>query len=165
LGDAGIVATTGELKIELGRRYRFAASHRLHSARLSDEENLRLYGKCNNPLGHGHNYVVEICVSGDVDPATGMIANLADLDGFVEREILDAFDHRSLNDEVPAFRAEVPTTENLCVEIFRRVRAFPKAKLERVRVEETSNNSFEYAGENATNDSEVDGVRLEGNRP
>jgi len=159
------VATTGELKIELGRRYRFAASHRLHSARLSDEENLRLYGKCNNPLGHGHNYVVEICVSGDVDPATGMIANLADLDGFVEREILDAFDHRSLNDEVPAFRAEVPTTENLCVEIFRRVRAFPKAKLERVRVEETSNNSFEYAGENATNDSEVDGVRLEGNRP
>jgi 6-pyruvoyltetrahydropterin/6-carboxytetrahydropterin synthase len=158
------VATTGELKIELGRRYRFAASHRLHSARLSDEENLRLYGKCNNPLGHGHNYVVEICVSGDVDPATGMIANLADLDGFVEREVLDAFDHRSLNDEVPAFRAEVPTTENLCVEIFRRVRAFPNAKLERVRVEETANNSFEYAGENANSDSEVDGVRLEGNR-
>jgi 6-pyruvoyltetrahydropterin/6-carboxytetrahydropterin synthase len=158
------MSARGELKIELGRRYRFAASHRLHSARLSDEENLRLYGKCNNPLGHGHNYVVELCVSGDVDPATGMIANLADLDGFVEREVLDAFDHRSLNDEVPAFRAEVPTTENLCVEIFRRVRAFPKAKLERVRVEETSNNSFEYAGENATNDSEVDGVRLEGNR-
>jgi 6-pyruvoyltetrahydropterin/6-carboxytetrahydropterin synthase len=158
------MSARGDLKIELGRRYRFAASHRLHSARLSNEENLRLYGKCNNPLGHGHNYVVEICVSGDVDPATGMIANLADLDGFVEREILDAFDHRSLNDEVPAFRAEVPTTENLCVEIFRRVRAFPKAKLERVRVEETSNNSFEYAGENATNDSEVDGVRLEGNR-
>jgi 6-pyruvoyltetrahydropterin/6-carboxytetrahydropterin synthase len=93
-----------------------------------------------------------------------MIANLADLDGFVEREVLDAFDHRSLNDEVPAFRAEVPTTENLCVEIFRRVRAFPKAKLERVRVEETANNSFEYAGENANSDSEVDGVRLEGNR-
>jgi len=158
------VSARDELKIELGRRYRFAASHRLHSARLSDEENSRLYGKCNNPLGQGHNYVVEICVSGDVDPATGMIANLADLDGFVEREVLDAFDHRSLNDEVPAFRAEVPTTENLCVEIYRRVRAFPKAKLERVRVEETSNNSFEYAGENATNDSEVDGVRLEGNR-
>ncbi len=153
-----------DLKIELGRRYRFAASHRLHSARLSDEENARLYGKCNNPLGHGHNYVVEICVSGDVDPATGMIANLADLDGFVERKVLDAFDHRSLNDEVPAFRAEVPTTENLCIEIFRRVRAFPKAKLERVRVEETSNNSFEYAGENASRDSEEGGMRLEGNR-
>jgi 6-pyruvoyltetrahydropterin/6-carboxytetrahydropterin synthase len=159
------VSARDDLKIELGRRYRFAASHRLHSARLSDEENARLYGKCNNPLGHGHNYVVEICVSGDVDPATGMIANLADLDGFVEREVLDAFDHRSLNDEVPAFRAEVPTTENLCIEIFRRLRAFSKAKLERVRVEETSNNSFEYAGENGINDSEVDGMNLEGNRP
>jgi 6-pyruvoyltetrahydropterin/6-carboxytetrahydropterin synthase len=159
------MSAQGEVKIELGRRYRFAASHRLHSERLSAEENARLYGKCNNPLGHGHNYVVEICVSGEVDPATGMIANLADLDGFVEREVLDAFDHRSLNDEVPAFRTEVPTTENLCVEIYRRVRAFPKAKLERVRVEETSNNSFEYAGENATGDSEEDGMRIEGNRP
>ena len=153
----------GGVKIELGRRYRFAASHRLHSPRLSDEENVRLYGKCNNPLGHGHNYVVEICVSGDVDPATGMVANLADLDGFVEQEVLEAFDHRSLNDEVPAFRTEVPTTENLCREIFRRLRAFPQAKLERVRIEETTNNSFEYAGDNAAGD--LAGVRLEGNRP
>jgi 6-pyruvoyltetrahydropterin/6-carboxytetrahydropterin synthase len=141
------MSAVGEIKVELGRRYRFVASHRLHSPRLSDEENVRLYGKCANPLGHGHNYLVEIRVSGDVDPATGMIANLADLDGFVGREVLDAFDHRSLNDEVAAFRTEVPTTENLCMEIFRRVRSFPKAKLERVRVEETSNNSFEYAGE------------------
>ncbi len=153
-----------DLKIELGRRYRFVASHRLHSGRLSDEENSRIYGKCNNPLGHGHNYVLEICVSGGMDPATGMIANLADLDGFVEREVLDAFDHRSLNDEVAAFRSEVPTTENLCIEIFRRLRSFPKAKLERVRVEETSNNSFEYAGENGVDDSEEAGVGLEGNR-
>jgi 6-pyruvoyltetrahydropterin/6-carboxytetrahydropterin synthase len=137
----------GEIKVELRRRYRFAAAHRLHSEKLSDAENARLYGKCNNPLGHGHNYVLEICVSGDVDPATGMIANLTDLDAFVEREVLDAFDYRSLNDEVEAFRTEVPTTENLCKEIFRRVRSFPKAKLERVRVEETSNNSFEYPGE------------------
>jgi 6-pyruvoyltetrahydropterin/6-carboxytetrahydropterin synthase len=138
---------SGELKIELGRRYRFAASHRLHSAKLSDAENVRIYGKCNNPCGHGHNYTVEISVSGDVDPATGMIANLADLDSFVQREVLEPFDHRSLNDEVEAFRGEVPTTENLCLEIYRRLRAFPKAKLERVRVEETSNNSFEYTGD------------------
>jgi len=137
------------LKVELGRRYRFAASHRLHSEKLSEGENFRLYGKCNNPHGHGHNYVVEVGVSGEVDPATGMIANLADLDGFVEREVLEAFDHRSLNEEVAAFRESVPTTENLCIEIFRRLRAFPKAKLERVRVEETNNNSFEYAGDNA----------------
>jgi 6-pyruvoyltetrahydropterin/6-carboxytetrahydropterin synthase len=116
-------AQKGTLKIELGRRYHFAASHRLHSPALSEEENCRIYGKCNNPFGHGHNYVVEVLVSGEIDPATGMIANLADLDGFVEHEILDPFDHKSLNEDVP------------------------KAKLERVRVQETSNNSFEYAGD------------------
>jgi 6-pyruvoyltetrahydropterin/6-carboxytetrahydropterin synthase len=142
------------LKVELGRRYRFSSSHRLHSPHLSEEENCRVYGKCNNPYGHGHNYVVEVSVSGDVDPSTGMIANLADLDSFVEREVLDSFDHKSFNEDVPAFRETVPTTENLCIEIFQRLKAFPKAKLERIRVEETGNNSFEYAGDNP-----------EGNRP
>jgi 6-pyruvoyltetrahydropterin/6-carboxytetrahydropterin synthase len=140
-------AQKGTLKIELGRRYHFAASHRLHSPALSEEENGRIYGKCNNPFGHGHNYVLEVLVSGKIDPATGMIANLADLDGFVEHEILDPFDHKSLNEDVAAFDAAVPTTENLCIEIFRRLQTFPKAKLERVRVQETSNNSFEYAGD------------------
>ncbi|MFI5098088.1 MAG: 6-carboxytetrahydropterin synthase [Candidatus Acidiferrales bacterium] len=135
------------LKIELGRRYRFAASHRLHSDALSVEENARVYGKCNNPYGHGHNYVVEISVSGTPDPATGMIVNLADLDGFVEREVIEPFDHKLLNEDVPAFRAKVPTTENVCKEIYQRLKRFPKARLERVRVEETSNNAFEYAGE------------------
>jgi 6-pyruvoyltetrahydropterin/6-carboxytetrahydropterin synthase len=134
-------------KIALGRRYRFAASHRLQSEKLTAEENSRLYGKCNNPYGHGHNYVVEVSVSGAVDPATGMITNLADLDTFVEREIIEPFDHKSLNEDVPTFRKQVPTTENLCKEIFQRLKRFPNAKLERVRVEETANNSFEYAGE------------------
>ena len=140
-------AQNGAVKIELGRRYRFAASHRLHNADLSEEENRRLYGKCNNPYGHGHNYAVEVLVSGKVDQATGMIANLADLDSFVEREVLEPFDHKSLNDDVAAFRGTVPTTENLCIEIFRRLQAFPRAKLQRVRIQETSNNSFEYAGD------------------
>jgi len=135
------------LKIELGRRYRFSASHRLHSATLSEDENRRVYGKCNNPHGHGHNYVVEVSVSGTVDPATGMIANLADLDSFVDREVIEPFDHKSLNEDVAAFRENVPTTENVCKEIFERLKRFPKAKLERVRVEETGNNTFEYAGE------------------
>jgi len=135
------------LKIALGRRYRFAASHRLHSDALSAEENARVYGKCNNPYGHGHNYVLEISVSGTPDPATGMIVNLTDLDGFVEREVLEAFDHKSLNEDVPVFRTKVPTTENVCREIYQRLKRFPQAKLERVRVEETSNNAFEYAGE------------------
>ena len=134
------------MKIELGRRYRFAASHRLHTAKVSEEENVRIFGKCANPYGHGHNYVLEISVSGDLDPATGMIANLADLDSFVERQVLEAFDHRSLNEDVPAFRETVPTTENLCIDIFERLKSFPQAKLERVRVQETSNNSFEYSG-------------------
>jgi 6-pyruvoyltetrahydropterin/6-carboxytetrahydropterin synthase len=138
---------SSELKIELGRRYKFAASHRLHNAQLSEEENCRVYGKCNNPHGHGHNYVVEVAVSGTVDPATGMIVNLADLDGYVEREVIEAFDHKSFNEDVPAFREVVPTTENVCKEIYQRLKRFPKAKLERVRVEETSNNAFEYAGE------------------
>jgi len=137
----------GALKIELGRRYRFAASHRLHTSRLADEENYRVYGKCDNPFGHGHNYVVEVSLSGEVDSATGMIANLADLDSFVERHIIEPFDHRYLNEEVAAFRERVPTTENLCIEIFQRLKNFPKAKLERVRIEETGNNSFEYSGE------------------
>jgi 6-pyruvoyltetrahydropterin/6-carboxytetrahydropterin synthase len=136
------------VKTELGRRYHFAASHRLHNPALSEEENCRIYGKCNNPYGHGHNYTLEVLMSGEVDPATGMIANLADLDGFVEREVLEPFDHKSLNEDVAAFRSKVPTTENLCIEIFRRLQPFPEAKLERVRVQETSNNSFEYAGDN-----------------
>ena len=135
-----------ELKMELGRRDRFAASHRLHSEKLREEENCRIYGKCNNPYGHGHNYTVEVRVSGPVDPATGMIANLADLDAFVNREVVEAFDHKSFNEDMAEFREQVPTTENVCIEIFRRLKAFPKARLERVRVEETSNNAFEYAG-------------------
>jgi len=134
------------VKLLLNRRYRFAASHRLHSDQLGDAENRRVYGKCNNPYGHGHNYVVEVAVSGPVDPATGMIANLSDLDDFVERTVIEPFDHKYLNEEIEEFRAHVPTTENLCIEIFNRVREFPFAKLERVRVEETGLNSFEYAG-------------------
>jgi len=136
------------LKIQLGRRYRFSASHRLHNAHLSEARNRELYGKCNNPHGHGHNYVLEIAVSGPVDAATGMIANLADLDTFVEKNVLADYDHKSFNDDVATFRDVVPTTENLCIDIFQRLKSFPSATLERIRVEETGNNSFEYAGDN-----------------
>jgi len=142
------------LKLELGRRYRFSASHRLHTTHLTEEENNRVFGKCSNPYGHGHNYVLEVSLSGAVDPAMGMIANLSDLDAFVQRHVLEDFDHKSLNEDVSAFRERVPTTENLCIEIFRRLQSFPKARLERVRVEETAKNSFEYDGSNE-----------EGNRP
>lgn len=137
------------MKLCLWRRYHFSASHRLHSPRLSEDENWRVYGKCNNPYGHGHNYVVEVAVSGPVRAETGMIANLVDLDAFVEREVIEPFDHTYLNEEIAAFQEVVPTTENVCIEIYNRLRSFPGAKLERVRVEETGNNSFEYAGETA----------------
>lgn len=132
------------LKLSLSRRYLFSASHRLHSEQLDEAENRRVYGKCNNPFGHGHNYVVEVTVTGPVDPATGMIANLSELDPYVQENVLEVFDHKFLNEEIPEFRSQVPTTENLCVEIFRRLKEFPAARLQRVRVEETGRNSFEY---------------------
>jgi 6-pyruvoyltetrahydropterin/6-carboxytetrahydropterin synthase len=131
------------VKVTLSRRYSFSASHRLHSEKMSEAENQRVFGKCANPYGHGHNYVVEVTLGGPIDPATGMIANLADLDAFVQERVLNDFDHRSLNEEVEIFRTQVPTTENLCIEIYRRLKDFPKAKLEKVRIEETSKNSFE----------------------
>ncbi|HWG58412.1 MAG TPA: 6-carboxytetrahydropterin synthase [Candidatus Acidoferrales bacterium] len=135
------------MRTVLGRRYRFAASHRLHNPKFSAEENRRLYGKCNSPHGHGHNYVVEVMLAGPVDPATGMIANLGELDPFVEREVIEAFDHKYVNEEVAEFKNCVPTTENVCREIYRRLRKFAAARVERVRIEETSKNSFEIWGE------------------
>ena len=134
------------MKAHLTRRYRFSASHRLHSADMSAAENLSTYGKCNNPHGHGHNYTLEVTVSGPVDPATGMVCNLVDLDGFVEREVLSRYDLENLN-TLQEFAKNVPTTENLCVEIFEILqRSFHHAHLERVRIEETMMNAFEYSG-------------------
>ena len=138
------------MKAYLSRRYRLSASHRLHTDSYSPEENCTVYGKCNHPHGHGHNYVVEVTMSGAVDPVTGIVCNLGDLDGFMHREIVDRFDHKNLNLDA-SFRTLVPTTENLCVEIYTVIQAgFTRAKLEKVRVEETSNNFFEYAGQPMT---------------
>jgi 6-pyruvoyltetrahydropterin/6-carboxytetrahydropterin synthase len=135
------------MKVLLHRRYRFSASHRLHHPGWTDEENLRIYGKCANPHGHGHNYVLDVALSGPVDPATGMITNLADLDAFIERKVLAEFDHVYLNEQVPAFRSLVPTTENMCRVVFNRMRSYPHARVEAIGIEETGANSFEYTGE------------------
>jgi 6-pyruvoyltetrahydropterin/6-carboxytetrahydropterin synthase len=136
------------MKAHLTRRYMFSASHRLHSDELSEEQNRSTYGKCNNQHGHGHNYIVEITVSGPVDDRTGMVCNLVDLDGFVHREILERYDHQNLN-RLQEFAKNVPTTENLCIAIYEIVeRGFGKAHLDKVRIEETMMNSFEYSGEN-----------------
>ena len=132
----------------LSRRYHFAASHRLHVDALSPERNQAIYGKCNNPFGHGHNYTVQLTLSGPVDAVTGMVTNLGDLDSFAQREMLDLFDHANLN-TLECFRDLVPTTENLCVELWRIFVQYPQATLERIRVEETGNNAFDYFGDGA----------------
>jgi 6-pyruvoyltetrahydropterin/6-carboxytetrahydropterin synthase len=134
------------MKAYLTRRYKFSASHRLHSSNFSDEQNRQMYGKCNNPHGHGHNYAVEITVSGHPDPETGMVCNLADLDVFVNSKIMPQFEFSNLN-ELPHFREVVPTTENLSRELFHLFSVhFRLAKVEQIRIEETMMNSFEYAG-------------------
>ena len=135
------------MKVHLTRRYIFSASHRLHNDGMSDTENLTVYGKCNNPHGHGHNYAIEVTVSGQVDPTTGMICNLAELDDTVRRELLERFDHVNLN-LCPEFAALVPTTENLSQAIFQILKQnFKAAHLEKVRLEETLMNSFEFCGD------------------
>jgi 6-pyruvoyltetrahydropterin/6-carboxytetrahydropterin synthase len=134
------------MKAYLTRRYVFSASHRLHNDGMSDQENRAIYGKCNNPYGHGHNYALEVTVSGQVDAKTGMICNLVDLDEAVRRQILERFDHENLNVR-PEFDSLVPTTENLSEVIFNILKQnFKAAHLEKVRLEETMMNSFEYAG-------------------
>jgi 6-pyruvoyltetrahydropterin/6-carboxytetrahydropterin synthase len=134
------------MKAYLTKRYRFSASHRLHNDELSTEENWATYGKCNNPHGHGHNYELEVTVSGRVDAATGMICDLGALDSVVEREVIERFGHENLN-VVPDFSGVIPTSENLAEKIFEILkRTFRAANLERVKLQETSQNSFEFAG-------------------
>jgi 6-pyruvoyltetrahydropterin/6-carboxytetrahydropterin synthase len=129
------------------RRYTISASHRLHTDALSADENRATYGKCNNPHGHGHNYVLEVLVAGAVDAETGMVVNMAALDDVVRRCVVDRFDHANLNLD-PLFVNRVPTTENLCRVVFTLLKdALPAGKLERVRVEETENNFFECDSE------------------
>jgi 6-pyruvoyltetrahydropterin/6-carboxytetrahydropterin synthase len=133
------------MKAHLTRRYIFSASHRLHSDALTEEQNLAVYGKCNNPHGHGHNYALEVTVSGPVDAKTGMVCNLAELDGVVRREVLDRFDHVNLN-VCSEFQDAVPTTENLSEVVFQILQQnFRSAHLEKARLEETAMNSFEYS--------------------
>lgn len=135
--------------VRVTRIYRFAASHRLHSELLSEEENQRTYGKCNNPFGHGHDYVLQVAARGPVDAATGLVVNLERLDKFVERILLHRLRDRNLND-LQAFQALVPTTENLALVAEQELRAGwqqewsgSPVELVGVRVLETARNSFE----------------------
>jgi 6-pyruvoyltetrahydropterin/6-carboxytetrahydropterin synthase len=132
------------------RQYRFAASHRLHSGALSEETNRQLYGKCNNPYGHGHNYVVDVSARGPLDERSGRVLDIRMLDDLVARHVLGPFEHRNLNTEVETFETVVPTSENLAAEICRRLKrnwstVFPGEwpKLEKIRIAETPRNIFE----------------------
>ena len=134
--------------VYLTRRAEFSASHYYHNPELTPEENRRIFGKCNNPHGHGHNYTLEVTVRGEVDPRSGFVMDLAELKEVLNREVLDAMDHRFLNEEVPEFRHRIPTTENLAIAIWQRLAPKLKAAaLHRVRVYETPDLFVDFYGE------------------
>jgi 6-pyruvoyltetrahydropterin/6-carboxytetrahydropterin synthase len=134
--------------MRLTRRYRFSASHRLNSDALTPDENARLYGKCNNPFGHGHDYVLDVSVEGPVD-ASGQIVDRAALDALVQELVLGHVDHRNLNCDLSELQSQVATTENLAFAIERMLArdwTLP-ARLARVRISETARNTFELETE------------------
>ncbi len=142
--------TQGTPIVHFSRRYRFSASHRLHVPSFTDEQNREIYGKCNNPYGHGHNYVVEVTVSGPVDAETGFVVDMPRLDALVRRELIDRFGCTHLNADKAFAGTFVPSTENFVAEADRVLRdAVPlldprgRLRLANIRVEETGNNSFD----------------------
>lgn len=134
--------------IYLTRRAEFSASHYYHNPDFSPEENLRIFGKCNNPHGHGHNYTLEVTVAGEVSQSTGMVLNIKDLKRLLETEVIEPMDHKFLNKEVPVFETLIPTTENIAIEIWRRlVPQLTFGKLYRVRLYETPDLFVDYYGD------------------
>ncbi|RJP70068.1 MAG: 6-carboxytetrahydropterin synthase [Ignavibacteriales bacterium] len=129
------------------RRETFSASHRLHQDNLTEEENSNLYGKCNNKFGHGHNYILEVVVAGEIDPATGYLIDLKKLKSIIRENVIDKLDHHHLNFDVEFMQGIIPTTENLAVEIWKQlVDKIPHGKLYSVKIFETENNYIEYKG-------------------
>jgi len=134
--------------VYLTRKAEFSASHYYHNPEFTPEENQRVFGKCNNPNGHGHNYTLEVTVRGQVDQRSGFVVDLKQLKDIMNREVIDAMDHRFLNKEVAEFRDAIPTTENLAISIWRRLQPKLKlAELHRVRVYETPDLFVDYYGE------------------
>jgi len=129
------------------RRVEFSAAHFYHNPQLSPEENQRLFGKCNNPHGHGHNYVLEVTVAGVVDATTGMVIDVKELKKLLEREVLEIVDHRFLNKEVPVFATKIPTTENIAAQIWDWLAPkLASGKLHRIRLYETPDLFVDYYG-------------------
>jgi 6-pyruvoyltetrahydropterin/6-carboxytetrahydropterin synthase len=133
--------------VSVTRRLRFNAAHRVHNPALSDAENAALFGKCNNPNWHGHNYVLEVTVEGEVDPVSGYVIDLGVLRAAVEREVIDRLDHRNLNLDVDFLQGINPTSENLVIAIWRVLQPLVRpGRLARLRLWETENNHVEYDG-------------------
>ncbi len=136
--------------ITLTRRYRFSAAHELARSDWSPERNRAVYGKCANAAGHGHNYVLEVSVCGDVDPVSGRLVPVEQLDRLVHERVLDRLDHRWLDRELPEFARTVPTAENIARFVWQELKGeISPAILQNVRLEETENNSVSYSGEDA----------------
>lgn len=133
--------------VYLTRRAVFAASHRLHAPELAEEENLRLFGKCNNSHGHGHNYTIEVTIRGETDPRTGLLINLTDLKGIIHEEVSEPLDHKHLNLDVPDFEELNPTAENIAVVCWKRLHKRLGDLLYEVVIRETENNFAVYRGE------------------
>jgi 6-pyruvoyltetrahydropterin/6-carboxytetrahydropterin synthase len=133
--------------VTVTRRLHFNAAHRVHNPALSDQENTALFGKCNNPNWHGHNYTLDVSVTGPIDERTGYVIDLALLKRIVEREVIDKADHRNFNLEVDFMQGIIPTTENIVVAMWTVIApAIAPAKLTRLVLRETENNSVEYTG-------------------
>jgi 6-pyruvoyltetrahydropterin/6-carboxytetrahydropterin synthase len=134
--------------ILLTRKAEFSASHYYWNDAWSKEVNERVFGKCSNRNGHGHNYTLEVTVSGEIDPVSGFVVDLKDLKGVLEHEVVSIYDHRHLNLEVPEFKSTIPTTENIAIAIWQRLDGkIPGAKLHRVRVYELPDLFADYYGE------------------
>lgn len=134
--------------VTVTRRLRFNAAHRVHNPELSDQENHEIYGKCNNPNWHGHNYVLEVSVTGEIDPVTGYVIDLGKLKELVERSVIDHIDHRNLNIDVEFMKGINPTSENIIVAIWNLLQSeILPARLRRLKLWETENNHVEYEGE------------------
>ncbi len=133
--------------VTITRRVHFSAAHRLHDPALSDEENFRVFGPCSNPNYHGHNYELDVSVTGGVDPATGYVADLGTIKQLVEERVLSCLDHKNLNLDVPAFADLNPTAENIVIVIWGMLAGALPAKLEKLVLWETPHNYVEYRGE------------------
>ena len=136
--------------VYITRKARFSAAHRYHNPAWTAEKNREVFGPCNNPFGHGHNYEVEVTVEGEVDAETGMVMNLREIDAVLDEEVVSRMDHRHLNEELPEWKDRVPTTENIAIAIWQRVEprlVRKSARLHRVRVYESPELYAEYLGE------------------